>query len=146
MLLGMLCNHCNAQHAFHAHQGDTIAEQFYNLQSLHSQPRLAYVSPASISRTKGADTVRTRKPLAIHLAVFRAQIAFGDVPMVPGVLIDVGFHCCITVDHWKKGVDNLLSAFLTHAHADHLIGLSETWSGALNTSGQMIMMIYLLST
>lgn len=49
--------------------------------------------------------------------------------MVNGTVIPIGHFGCLTVDHWKRSAKNVLWAFLTHAHADHLHGLSETWKG-----------------
>ena len=49
--------------------------------------------------------------------------------MVDGVLIPVSSCSCITVDFWGKANRNVLAAFLTHAHADHVKGLGNTWNG-----------------
>jgi mRNA degradation ribonuclease J1/J2 len=38
---------------------------------------------------------------------------------------------CITVDFWAKTDRNVLAAFLTHAHADHVQGLNDSWSGKI---------------
>ena len=50
--------------------------------------------------------------------------------MVDGVFIPVSNCSCITVDFWGQTNRNVLAAFLTHAHADHIQGLNDSWSGA----------------
>lgn len=49
--------------------------------------------------------------------------------MVDGVLIPVSNCSCITVDFWGQTNCNVLAAFLTHAHADHIQGLKDSWNG-----------------
>ena len=49
--------------------------------------------------------------------------------MVDGVVIPVNNCSCITVDFWGQTDCNILAAFLTHAHADHVQGLKESWNG-----------------
>lgn len=49
--------------------------------------------------------------------------------MVDGVVIPVSNCSCITVDFWAKTDRNVLAAFLTHAHADHVQGLNDSWNG-----------------
>lgn len=49
--------------------------------------------------------------------------------MVAGTILHIGHFGCLTVDCWTRSTENVLFAFLTHAHADHLHGLSETWTG-----------------
>ena len=49
--------------------------------------------------------------------------------MVDGVLIPVSNCSCISVDFWGQTDRNILAAFLTHAHADHIQGLNESWNG-----------------
>ena len=49
--------------------------------------------------------------------------------MVDGVIIPVSNCSCITVDFWAKTDRNVLAAFLTHAHADHVQGLNDSWNG-----------------
>ena len=50
--------------------------------------------------------------------------------MVNGTIIAVGPSCCITVDYWRSVPgQNVLARFCTHDHADHIQGLSETWTG-----------------
>lgn len=50
--------------------------------------------------------------------------------MADGVLIACGEQEYIAIDLWKvtRGV-KVLAYFLTHMHADHTKGLSNTWSG-----------------
>lgn len=50
--------------------------------------------------------------------------------MVAGTVLPLSHYACITVDHWRRNVaQNVVAAFLTHAHADHLQGLTDTWDG-----------------
>ena len=49
--------------------------------------------------------------------------------MVDGVIIPVNGCSCITVDFWGRTHLNVLAAFLTHAHADHVQGLNTFWNG-----------------
>lgn len=49
--------------------------------------------------------------------------------MVDGVVIPVSNCSCISIDFWGKTNLNVLASFLTHAHADHVQGLNESWDG-----------------
>ena len=48
--------------------------------------------------------------------------------MVSGTVIPIAPTSCITVDYWGSA-PNVLAAFCTHAHMDHLQGLSDIWTG-----------------
>ena len=49
--------------------------------------------------------------------------------MVDGVVIPVSNCSCVTIDFWGQTNRNILAAFLTHAHADHIQGLKDSWNG-----------------
>lgn len=76
-------------------------------------------------------------PSWVHDSGRNFALGLGEPDMVNGTVIPVGSFGCLTVDYWKRSVTNVLWAFLTHAHADHLHGLSETWTGTRQVQGEL---------